>query len=365
MPSRELQVKKSHPLPNTKRGDYPNEKEFTVTQQQGIVKGDALQKIGKAGFIIAATLIVLGGLLMLPADDLSLYDSHPNPAANYAEAVQRIESMRATEVGFNPDCQVILLTHGANTTRTIVFAPGYGSCPAAFKELGTQFYDRGYNILIAPLPYNGLADRLTTEEAKLRAEDLIRYTDQVVDIGRGLGDHLTLAGISAGGLVTGWAAQQRQDVDQAVLISPGFGFAVMPERLTPLVFRAFIRLPNWFIWEDPKLKADAPPEHNYPRASTRALAQILRLSLATQDLARQKAPAAGSILVVTNLNDPDLDNVVTDKVADLWRAHGAADVQTYQFTADLQLGHDLTDMQQPDQNAAAVVYPKLLELIDR
>ena len=34
-------------------------------------------------------------------------------------------------------------------------------------------------------------------------------------------------GISAGGLVTGWAAQQRQDIDQAVLISPCFGFAVV------------------------------------------------------------------------------------------------------------------------------------------
>lgn len=340
-----------------------------MTQQQGIVKGNALQKIGRAGFIIGAILIVLGGLLMLPADDPSHYASHPNPAADFAEAVQRVASLRAAEVGFNPDCQVILLTQGARTAKTIIFAPGYGSCPAAFKELGTQFYDRGYNVLIAPLPYyNGLADRMTTEQAKLRAEDLVRYTDEVVDIGRGLGDHLTLAGISAGGLVTGWAAQQRQDVDQAVLISPGFGFAVVPERLTPLVSRAFIRLPNWFIWEDPELKADAPPEHNYPRASTRALAQILRLSLATQALARQKAPAVGSILVVTNLNDPDLDNVVTGKVVDLWRAHGAADVQTYQFPVDLQLGHDLTDLQQPDQNAAAVisavVYPKLLELID-
>jgi len=340
-----------------------------MTPQKGIVNGNALQKFGRAGSIIGAVLIVLGGFLMLPADDPSHFASHPNPAADYAEAVQRVESLRATEVGFNPECHTILLTHGAKTAKTIVFVPGYGSCPAAFKELGTQFYDRGYNVLIAPLPYNGLADRLTTEQAKVQAEDLVRYTDEVVDIGRGLGDHLTLAGISAGGLVTGWAAQKRQDVDQAVLISPGFGFKAVPERLTPLASRAWILLPNSYIWSDPELKADVPPDHNYPRISTHALGQILRLSLATQDLARQNDPAAGSILVVTNLNDPDLDNVVTGKVVDLWRAHGAADVQTYQFPADLQLGHDLTDLEQPDQNAAAVVsavvYPKLLELIDR
>ena len=44
---------------------------------------------------------------------------------------------------------------------------------------------------------------------------------------------------------------------------------------------------------------DAPSDHNYPRLSTHALGQILRLSLATQSLARQQAPLAGSILVIT------------------------------------------------------------------
>jgi len=104
------------------------------------------------------------------------------------------------------------------------------------------------------------------------------------------------------------------------------------------------------------LKAAATPDHNYPRLSTRAVGgQILRLSLAIQALAGKNAPAVGSILVVTNLHDPDLDNTVTDKVVDLWRAHGARDLQTYQFPTDLRLGHDLTDLQQPDRNAAAAI----------
>ena len=80
-------------------------------------------------------------------------------------------------------------------------------------------------------------------------------------------------------------------------------------------------------------------------------------------MARQKAPAAGSILVITNLNDSGVDNVVTDNV-DLWRTHGAKDVQTYQFPADLHLGHDIIDVKDPNMNVAAV-YPKLLELIDQ
>jgi carboxylesterase len=337
--------------------------ESAMAQQEDMVQGNTVQKIGRGALIIAAILIVLGGLLMLPTDDRSLYASHPQPAADYAEAVRRVERLQAAEVGFNPDCHTFLLTHGARTAKAIVFADGYGSCPASFKELAAQFYDRGYNVLAVPLPYNGLADRMTNEQAKLQAEDLVRYADAVVDIGRGLGERLTMIGISCGGLATGWAAQQRQDVDLAVLISPGFGFKVVPEPLTPFASRAFQRLPNTYVWSHSELKADARPYHNYPRISTHALGQILRLSIATQALMRQKPPAARSILIITNLDDPGVSLVAIRRVVDLWRADGA-EVQTYQFPADLHLPHGLIDVEEPAQNVA-VVYPKLLELIDR
>jgi len=321
------------------------------------------------GLTLGALVIAFGGFLVLPSDHPSHYAARPHPAADYADAVQRVDQWRTAESGFNPECHTTLMTHGAKTAKAILFAPGYGSCPAAFKELGALFYDRGYNVLIVPLPHNGLSDRMTKEQAKLKAEELVQYTNQVIDIGRGLGDHLTMAGISAGGVATGWAAQQRKDLDRAVLISPGLGFRAVPRPLARIVSRTFVRLPDRYIWSDAKLKADAPPDHNYPAVSLHALGQIMRLSLAIQALARQDAPAVGSILVVTNLNDPDIDNVVTDKVVAQWRAHGAVDVQTYQFPAALELGHDLTDLQQPDRRAAAVVsavvFPKLLELIDR
>jgi len=339
-----------------------------MTQQQSIVKPDAIQNAGGAASFIGAIRKMGTGSPLL-ADDPKLYFSHPNPTTNYEEAVQRVESMLSAEVDFNPDCHTRLLTHDAKTARTIVFIHGYPSSPAAFKELGEQFYDLGYNVLIAPLPYHGLADRMNTKHAKLQAEDFVRYTDKVVDIGRGLGDHLTLAGISFGGLATGWAAQQRQDIDLAVLISPGFHFKAIPERLASLASKAFRLLPNWYIWEDPSLKADYTPYHSYPRMATRVLGQILRFSQGIQALAQQKAPAARSILVITNANDPGVDNAVTARVVELWHAAGSTNIRTYEFPEDLQLGHDLTDLQQPDQETAAmisaVVYPKLIELIDQ
>jgi carboxylesterase len=173
-----------------------------------------------------------------------------------------------------------------------------------------------------------------------------------------------MVGISCGGLITGWAAQQRQDIDLAVLISPGFGFKAIPRFWTPLMAWAWRVFPNIYIWDDPQKKADNPRPYNYPRLSTHALGQILRLSRSIQVLAQRKAPAADSILVITNLNDPAVDNSVTDQVVNLWRTRWAKEVQTYQFPANLGLGHDIIGVDDPNMNVAAV-YPKLLELIDQ
>ena len=321
-----------------------------MQQQQALMKENSFQKTA--------------GLWRLSIENRSLYTSQLHPAADYAEAVQRVESKIASEVNFNPDNHTFLMTHGAKTAKAIILVHGYASGPAPFKEIAAQFYDRGYNVLAMPLPYHGLADRMNTEHEKLRAEDLIRYADSVVDIARGLGDHVTMVGISCGGLVTGWAAQHRQDINLAVLISPGFGFKTVPRFWTLLVGWAFRVLPNSYLWDDPQKKADSPRLYNYLRLSTHALGQILRFSRSIQFSIQDKAPAAGSILVITNLNDPAVDNILTDEVVNGWRTRWTKDVQTYQFPTALGLGHDIISVDDPNMNVAAV-YPKLFELIDR
>lgn len=325
--------------------------------------------IGTLGAALGALLFGIGGYLFLPTEGLSRFASHPQPAVEYADAVRRIDSLRAAEHEFNPECHTTLMTHGAKVAKSVVFAPGYGSCPAAFKEIGQQLFERGYNVLIVPLPHDGLADRMTTVQATLRAEELVGYADRSVDLARGLGDHVTMVGISAGGLVTGWAAQQRADLDRAVVISPGFGFQALPRPLRRPVSKALPLMPESYRWNDPILKESALPEHNYPRVSMHALAQIVRFSLATQSLAKKHAPGARSIVVVSNLYDHDIDRRTTDRVVGWWRSHRATDVQTFVFPAELGVGHDLTDLQQADsvvvKTIATVVHPKLVELIAR
>ncbi len=303
-------------------------------------------------------------LKIQPDDNRSLTASQLHSAVNYAETLRRVEQKIAAEVNFNPDSHTFLLTHGTKTEKIIVFVHGCPSNPYPFEMIATQFFDQGYNVLAMAMPYHGLADRMNTENEKLRAEDFVRYADNVMDISRGLGDHVTMAGISCGGLITGRAAQQRQDLDLAVLISPGFGIKAISRFWTPLMACALRILPNFHSWDDPGKKGNNPRSNDYHRLSSHVVGEILRMSRTILASARQKAPAADSILVVTNLNDPAVDNPATDRVVDLWRTRWGKQVRTFKFPARLGLGRDVIDMKDPNMKVEAV-YPKLFELIDQ
>jgi carboxylesterase len=114
--------------------------------------------------ILLAILAIIAGSLFIPWNSSGMV-SHSNPAKSYAEAVQRIQALQTTNAAkMNPECITEFMTHGQKTDKVIILAHGYTSCPAQFKELGQHFYDLGYNVLIAPLPHHGLADRMTDEQ---------------------------------------------------------------------------------------------------------------------------------------------------------------------------------------------------------
>ena len=289
--------------------------------------------------------------------------SHPHPARDYQDAVRRIDTLKAGETALNPVCRTQFMTHGQRVDRAIVFVHGYTTCPQQFNELGKRFYALGYNVLIAPVPHHGLLDRMTDEQARLSAEEIAVYTDQVMDIARGLGAHVAMAGISLGGIATAWAAQNRSDLDLAVLIAPGFGYKQIPTFWTVPIANLFQILPVSFDWWTPALKENGGPSYAYPRYSRRTLGEIMRLGFAVQAAARRAAPAARAIVVVTNAADPAVNNELTAQVVQDWRAQGA-NLSTYEFGIQLGLGHDIIDP--GDQNGnIELVYPRLIELINK
>jgi len=313
--------------------------------------------------LILGIVLALVFILLTPWN-ISNLASHPRPVQSYAEALQRVETLQAQEPpGMNPVCKLQLMTHDKKVDRAIILVHGYTNCPQQFYELGQRFYALGYNVLIAPLPHHGLADRMTETHAQLKAEELAGYADETVDIAKGLGEQVIMMGISAGGVTTAWAAQNRSDIDIAVIISPAFGFRQIPTPLTAAVMNIYMFLPDSFVWWDPVLQAEAPPAHAYPRYSKHALVQALRLGFAVQSDGQHVQPAAKRIVVVFNANDNSINNALTMDVVNIWKVH-SANLTTYEFEASLELGHDLIDPAQPDQQVE-IVYPTLIDLISQ
>jgi len=320
-------------------------------------------RMKRSRIIVISLLIVLSliGGSFIPWN-LGALASHPNPVKDYAEAVQRIDVLKARRASeMNPDCLTEFMTHGEKVEHAIILVHGYTSCPAQFRELGQQFYDLGYNVLIAPLPHHGLADRMNVEQAHVTAQELTQYADEVVDIAQGLGNHVSMMGISMGGVTTAWAAQHRSDLDSVLLISPAFSYQAIPTEMTVPVMNFYMIAPISFVWWDPVLQTKVGPDYAYPRYSKRSLAQTLRLSQSVQASARHNAPAARRIIVVTNANDSSVNNTLTSQVVAQWQADGKQ-IKTYEFPLSLKLGHDLIDPNQSDQQVD-VVYPELINLV--
>ncbi|NCC32534.1 MAG: alpha/beta fold hydrolase, partial [Chloroflexia bacterium] len=176
-------------------------------------------------------LILLGGWIWtrpLRVDDLRTEGKALN---DYAESIGALRAMleaEAADPNLNPECASQLIEQGRRTTKVIVFYHGFTNCPAQFIPLAEQFALRGYNVYIPRIPYHGYANRMTPALAQLSAEELVRFADESIDLAHGLGDSITVVGLSAGGNIAGWIAQERTDVAQVTLIAPMFHVHGLP-----------------------------------------------------------------------------------------------------------------------------------------
>src|SRR5258706_747809 len=268
------------------------------------------------------------------------------PGAAYDAALARLASLGNDDTCvIAPECRTIVLTHGARVRHVVVLFHGLTNCPAQFDSLGRLLFARGANVVIPVLPAHGRADRGTAALADLTSSELEAFTHRVLDAAAALGDSLTVAGLSLGGVLTAWAAQERPDVTRAVAIAPMFGLALAPGPLSNAVARVYRATPNRFQWWDPRVRERLPgPTHVYPRWSTHAIEETLWLGASVENSARRRAPACPSIPLVLVPRDLAIDNRRAAAVADAWRAHGAS-VQTFAFPASLAPHHHIVDPQ--------------------
>ena len=294
-------------------------------------------------FVLALLVLIL--LIAFRPIAIGQFESRPKPVTSYEEALARVQTMQAED---NQDlardvCITKLYSHGTQTEHVIILLHGFTNCPEQFNELGRQYYQAGNNVFIPRMPYHGLSDRLTDALLNLSAEDLTAFGDKVIDIAHGLGKKTTLMGISGSGTLVAWLAQNRADLDFALPIAPLFGLAFIPPSLTRLFERFILLLPNFFVWWDPRTKADNPYSsyYAYPRYPLRALVEIIRLAMMTRAQAEKSSPAADRIMVVINDAEPGVSNAEISKLLKLWQKHGKENLSEFHFEKEMRLPHDI------------------------
>ena len=317
-----------------------------------------LKRIAKLlGMLVLAILVVFLVIGLLPVP-LGGFESAPDPAKDFEEALRRFDEILADEESIaNEASGSHLMTHGDSTERVYVLIHGTTNSPLQFVELGDRLYARGHNVLILRMPYHGLNSHRVSELKRLKAEDLRDYADDTIDIAVGLGDEIHVAGISGGGAVTSWIAQNRPDVERVVLLSPFFGIAHTPFWVDTLLMDFFARVPN-VVFDNP---TEPRRDWVYRGEASRGMAEFMRLGRAVLKQAQSARPAVIDIILVTTASDSTADNRATDRLVEIWEKSGA-DIVSYEFAAPREIPHNSIDPAADPQKKESV-YAKILELL--
>lgn len=324
--------------------------EASPHRKRRIFKAVALAAIAVVALAIAALAWIARPLPPLPPPPA------PRPAATYEEAVERVAALQATEAALplHDGGRSVILTHGRRTARIFVLLHGLTNAPRQFADLGAKLFASGANVIIPRLAHHGMADRMTEVHGALTAEDLVRYADNAVDLAEGLGERVTVVGLSVSGISAGWLAFHRADLDEAFLLAPLLGLRGFPDWAMPPLTAALVRLPNRFMWWDPRVRENLPgPRYNYPRFPTRGLGEALWLA---QDVAAETGPlAVRRFGLILTEGDLAVDNQRALRLAEQWRvASPGTEFFIHEFPAEQRIPHDFIDPLQPDARTEKV-----------
>ena len=286
------------------------------------------------------------------------------PPSNGAAAIALMDSIGTHEGrDINPACHSrIIVSDTTAGAPVVVLLHGFTNCPKQFDRLAANFARAGYNVVVPLIPRHGMADRMTSDMQRLRAEDLERAGQAAIDIAHGFGGPITVVGLSSSAVLAGWLAQHRSDVDCAVLLAPAFAPRGVPAPAARRLTVAMLCLPNFFIWWDRRLRADIPgPRQCYPRFASHAISEVYRLGFTLLGDASRAKPKARTMILVTTPFDEAVNNDLGLELVRRWRARGA-NVQTYQFDAKLGVRHDMIDPEQPYERTE-VTYPVIERLV--
>jgi carboxylesterase len=307
--------------------------------------------LGLAGFVV----------MRVPS-----FQSVPQPAISFDQALEKFQDLRVSEsdLPLRDDGGSLLLHHGRKTERAFVLLHGLTNCPAQFALLAQILHASGSNVVVPRARLAGFSDRLNDEQGLQTGQDLVDQAATGLDIGAGLGDHVSLVGLSGSAVAVAWIAQNRTGIDDAVLISPFFSLHGAPVPLIDGIAAVLSRIPNFYLWWDSENKENlAGPDHAYPRFGTHCMAGTLQLSRNFRAHIAARPLLAKRVVFLTTATDQGANNPLTHSIAAQLAARKESHILVHEFPAALALPHDMIDPAQPGANTT-LAYAKILDLLN-
>ena len=284
-------------------------------------------------------------------------------APSYGQAIRAAQQLIGADAA-NPkisrEALPLIFTHGKPVIDVVVLFHGFTNCPKQYSELAHDFYRRGCNVFVPRLPYHGYADRLTHALEALTIADLQQCALDAFWIARGLGARVCASGLSLGGALCMWLAQNTP-IDLAVPVAPFLVPLPFSEGPGSLAAHALYALPDMYWWWDARAKANTLPLYAYPGYPSHTLCELIFFGDLIFAQAKAAKPLARSAVLVTNEHDNAVNNGTSRRVLQAWQRHGAAYTE-FTFTDLLPARHDIIDPTTYPQGRT-LVYPRLESIV--
>jgi alpha-beta hydrolase superfamily lysophospholipase len=192
-------------------------------------------------------------------------------------------------------CRSKFFFHSHPTPKVFLFLHGFTAGPYQFEPLGQALFKAGYNVLVPLQPGHGIAGHWDGDNPPPLPEDLQVYEQFVlewVQQAKLLGKQLFIGGLSTGGTLAAWLAQQYpQYIEKSLLFAPYLGGNnILVDWLVEV-------LPVYYEW----LNKDNPGNFGYDGFRVPALR--IFLDMGEQILDRAKTTSARPMLIVSSESD--------------------------------------------------------------
>jgi Alpha/beta hydrolase family len=286
------------------------------------------------------------------------------PEYTYEGAQERLqyfaERDRARHI--SEEGRTLIFDRGHRTAQATLLLHGLSASPRQFVAVAQALYERGHNVFVPRLPRHGHRNRLSEALSTMSAAQLEACAGDALAVARGLGERVTVAGFSLGGLLSAYIGQF-EHVHRVVAVSPFLGIAAIPNIFRLPVARWVLSRPNRFYWWDPILRDRQQPEHGYPRFATHAIGHGLTLAHEVMDAARLRPAQTDELLLVINPRDSAVNRGAIERLARYWTANKPDAVHVHRLTDMPRFSHDIIEPKR-DPAVSKRVTQVVVELID-